>query len=251
MLAMPERGSGSMGKRSHIIQELEHAVGMTSTPDPSDTNLCTPVAVLCDFDNTITAGDSVVLLYESFGGPKCAELTRRWGRGEVSTMEEQQGCFAEMTASRAAMEALLDSVHIDSGFPAFLQFCRRLGYCFAVVSDGLDWIIHYVLRRHGLNGVTVHANEMRFTPQGVRLSFPHHDPDSPLRGISKPSIISRYKARGYQVVFVGDGLTDLEAAPAADLVYAKHELLWHCREQGIKAHGFSDFADLLEKWVPI
>jgi 2-hydroxy-3-keto-5-methylthiopentenyl-1-phosphate phosphatase len=50
------------------------------------------------------------------------------------------------------------------------------------------------------------------------------------------------------VVFIGDGLSDLEAVHVADQVYARDELLEYCREEGIPATGFTDMEDLIQKW---
>jgi len=138
---------------------------------------------------------------------------------------------------------------VDSSFPAFVGFCQEPGYRFTIVSDGMTWMINHILNRHGIRGLTVYANQMHFGLDGVHLSFPWFDPQSPMRGVSKPTIVRRYQAEGDKVVFIGDGLTDLEAAGVADLLYARDQLLEHCRQQGIRVIGFSDFSDLLEKWV--
>jgi 2,3-diketo-5-methylthio-1-phosphopentane phosphatase len=207
------------------------------------------LAVLCDFDGTIVPCDTVELMYQRFAEPPCPDLNEKWIRGEISTQEELQGCFATITASRAEMEAALCAVSIDPAFPPFLAFCRERGYRFAVVSDGLDWIIDLILGRHGLDGLTVYCNRLRFEPGGFRFTFPFFDPESPLRGISKPTIIRRHREEGFRVAFIGDGLSDLDAVPVADVVYAKERLLEYCRDRGIAATEFTDFGDLMEKWV--
>ena len=50
-------------------------------------------------------------------------------------------------------------------------------------------------------------------------------------------------------MFIGDGLTDVEAAEVADVVYARAGLWKYCRERDIPAIEFSDLADLLTKWT--
>jgi 2-hydroxy-3-keto-5-methylthiopentenyl-1-phosphate phosphatase len=216
--------------------------------DASTERTAPDVAVLCDFDGTIVPCDTVEMIYGRFAAPPCDELNQRWIRGEISTQEELQGCFATIKASRDDMEAALVSIGIDPAFPAFLDFCRQRRYRFAIVSDGLDWIIDFILDRHGIDGLSVYCNEVRFQPDGFRFSFPLYDPGSPLRGVSKPSIVRRYQLAGFKVVFIGDGLSDTDAVEVADVVYARATLLDYCRKQGIDAIGFSDFSDLLAKW---
>jgi 2-hydroxy-3-keto-5-methylthiopentenyl-1-phosphate phosphatase len=212
------------------------------TKDAADT-----WAVLCDFDGTVVACETVTLLYRRFAAPSCTELVEQWMRGEIGTQEELQGCFATMKASRGEMEAVLDSVSIDPGFPSFVESCRQRGHAFALVSDGLTWIIDHILARHGIQDVTIYANSIHFEPQGIRLSFPWHDPQYPKRGVPKPIIVRRYQAQGWRVAYIGDGLTDLEVLGVADVVYARDRLLDHAREQGMEVVGFSGFSELLGK----
>lgn len=207
-----------------------------------------PITVLCDFDGTITFCEVIGEIYSKFASGNCDQLVKLWMRGKISTPEEIQGCFATIHASRQELEAQLDTIGIDASFPAFLNFCQNQGYQFAILSDGLQWYIEYVLNKHGISGLNIYANQIKFTASGFEISFPWYDPEMPKRGTSKPSIIKRYQNSGVFVVFIGDGLSDLEAVQFADRVYAKGRLLEHCRQNELPVTGFSDFADLLMKW---
>ena len=167
------------------------------------------VAVLCDFDGTITTGEVLDILYRQFAGADCRELVQLWLRGEISTPQEVQGCFATMTATRSEMEVALNIVQVDPAFRAFVDFCRGRHYRFAVLSDGLQWYIQYILGRHGISALTIYANQIEFLPDGIRISFPWYSPETPLRGTSKPAIIRRYQKEGSQVVFIGEGPSDV------------------------------------------
>ncbi len=204
-------------------------------------------AVLCDFDGTVVPCETVELLYRRFAAPSCLDLVQQWIRGEIGTQEELQGCFATMTASRREMEAVLDTVSIDPSFPAFLELCRRQGHAFALVSDGLTWAIEHILARHGIHDVTIYANQIDFEPQGIRLSFPWHDPQYPKRGVPKASIVRRYQSQDRRVAYIGDGLTDIEVLGVADVVYARDRLLDYAGQHHIEVVSFSDFSELLAK----
>lgn len=207
-----------------------------------------PITVLCDFDGTITFCEVIGEIYKKFASGNCDQLVKLWTRGEISTPEEIQGCFATIHASRQELEAELEAISIDASFPAFLGFCRAQGYQFAILSDGLQWYIEYVLYKHGISGLTIYANQIQFTSTGFEISFPWYDPATPKRGASKPSIIKRYQNLGAHVIFIGDGLSDLEAAQFANHVYAKGRLLEYCRRNELPATGFTNFAELLTKW---
>ena len=204
------------------------------------------LAVLCDFDGTITVGQVLDILYNNFADPCCNELIQRWVRGEISTVEEIEGCFATMKANQAEMEAALDrEAQLDPAFPDLVQFCRQRGYPLAIVSDGLQWYIEYVLNKFGFAGLPVYANQIEFLPDGFRITMPWYDPETPKRGVSKPAILRRYKKEGYAIVFIGDGLSDIEAVPFADIVFA-HQTLWeYCQENGFPAIKIRGLADAL------
>jgi 2-hydroxy-3-keto-5-methylthiopentenyl-1-phosphate phosphatase len=206
------------------------------------------VAVLCDFDGTITPTDVLGVLYRSFAGPGCSDFMRQWLEGEISTPQEIMGCLATAKATQVEMEKALDTVQLDPGFPDLFALCQQQGYPFIVLSDGLRWYIDYILTRHGFCNVIIYANEIHFTSEGVRVSSPWYQPETPRRGTSKPAIIRKYKEDGYCVVFIGDGLTDVEAVEVADVVYARDRLLEYCQKLDIPAIGFSDMQDLITHW---
>ena len=206
------------------------------------------LAVLCDFDGTITPGDILDILYTKFAGPECQELAKKWFKGEISTPAEIQGCFASIRATRGEMESALDPVQIDLSFAGFVRFCREQGYTFAILSDGLGWYITYILQRYGVEGLTIYANEVEFGQDGMLIHSPWYHPDTPLRGTSKPAIVLQYQAEGYTVVFLGDGPTDVEAVEVADIVFAKGRLANYCRTKGVPFTEFNTFSEVIQHW---
>ncbi len=207
-----------------------------------------PTTVLCDFDGTITHCEVIGEIYNKFASGNCEHLVNLWVRGEISTPEEIQGCFATIHATRQEMEAELNTIPVDAGFPALLDYCRNQGYQFAILSDGLQWYIEYILSKHGISGLTIYANQIEFKPSGFEISFPWYNPETPKRGASKPMIIQRYQNSGARVIFIGDGLSDREAVQVADSVYAKGRLLEYCRQNEFPVTGFTDLAELLKLW---
>jgi 2-hydroxy-3-keto-5-methylthiopentenyl-1-phosphate phosphatase len=206
------------------------------------------IAVLSDFDGTITIGGVMDLIYTKFAEPSCWELVQKWIRGEITTPQEIQGCFSSMKATREEMESILDTVQIDPSFPEFVQFCQKQKYLLAILSDGLKWYINYILNRFRIDGLQIYANEINFLPDGYQITTPYFDPITPKRGVSKPRIIEKFKSDGYKVIFIGDGLSDIEAVHVADVIYARDELLNYCVQKNVPATGFSDMRELISKW---
>lgn len=203
--------------------------------------------VLCDFDGTICTANTMDFLYRKFAacGMKFAE---RWERGEISTAEEMRATFATIDASREEMERALSTLEIDEVFPHFLTFCRQRGYDVAVVSDGLEWYIEFILGRHGISDLPIYANCIHFENGDFRFDFPWFHEDTPLRGVSKPRIVTTFKRQGKNVIYIGDGISDADAIHEADLVYARGWLAEHCTELGLEAVIFDRFDELIRKW---
>jgi len=203
------------------------------------------IAVLSDFDGTLTEFMVLHALYEQFADPVTRRANEQWNRGEISTQEETEICFATITATRKEMEAYLDTICIDPGLPRLVDWCASRQAPFAVVSDGFRWYIEYVLKHNGLTGQTIYANEIEFAAEGFKFSYPYAGSDDPLLGISKPAIVRRYQEQGYRVAYLGDGNTDTQAIRAADLVFAKGWLYEYACSQIIDAMEFVSLDDVI------
>lgn len=204
-----------------------------------------PVAILCDFDMTAATTDVIDFIYDHFCGPECQEFRQRWREGLISTPQEIEGCFSSITISTDELKAALNGIELDPAFADLVMWARRKGFEFAIVSDGLEWYIQDILARSGLQNITVYSNQIHFSEAGMRFTYPWFDPKAPRSGTSKGKIIRSYQARPAEVVFIGDGLSDIEASHVADRVYAKDKLLAHCRRSDVPALEFTTLADVL------
>jgi len=201
---------------------------------------------LCDFDGTITSVGLSDFLYRTFAacGMKYSDL---WAAGKISTREEIESSFKTITATREEMEAALATIQIDPCFPAFHQFCREKGYPVAILSDGLDWAINFVLGQGGVSGLPIFSNQIRFTENSFEFEFPYYDSSTPLYGICKRKVVEQFKEDGNHVVLVGDGRTDFDAAGEADYVIASNELLAYCREKSIPHLPYNNFCEITDQ----
>lgn len=83
-----------------------------------------------------------------------------------------------------------------------------------VVSGGLGPAVTAFAAALGIRGADVFAVDVYFGADGAYAGF---DEDSPLaRNQGKVDVLSRLEAEGGPVLFIGDGITDLEAAPVVD-----------------------------------
>jgi 2-hydroxy-3-keto-5-methylthiopentenyl-1-phosphate phosphatase len=206
------------------------------------------LAMLCDFDGTITSIDTVGFLFRKFAAAGL-EYARQMVRGEMDMREELRATFRTVSASKEEMEAALNRVEIDPGFVDFLEFGRAKGYTFAILSDGLDWYIKYILGRYGIDDIDIFANRIFFEEDGFRFEFPWFDEETHRRGVCKPKIARVYRERFNTLVFAGDGISDIDVIHEVDHVFTRGWLAGYCYAKGINNRGFFDWYDLKEKWI--
>jgi 2-hydroxy-3-keto-5-methylthiopentenyl-1-phosphate phosphatase len=137
---------------------------------------------------------------------------------------------------------------IDRTFPAFVAECEEAGIPLAIVSDGLDYAIRRILDSHGLGRLPIIANRLEASgPRSWRLDFPHGNPSCRIAmGNCKCAYAGRARVDQRRVLLIGDGASDFCAASDADLVFAKHRLIEHCRSSGIAYVPITGFADAID-----
>jgi 2,3-diketo-5-methylthio-1-phosphopentane phosphatase len=206
--------------------------------------------ILCDFDGTVSVEDITDSLLERFARPGWQTIEQAWRRGEIGSHDCMAEQVALLDASREEIDAHLDTMMIDRAFAAFVAQAEDAGIPLAVVSDGLDYAIRRILDAHGLGRVPIVAN--RLEPAGERswrLEFPHGHPSCRVAsGNCKCASAAQAKDARRRVLLIGDGASDFCVASEADLVFAKHRLIEHCRAAGIAyvpVTGFADALDLL------
>jgi 2-hydroxy-3-keto-5-methylthiopentenyl-1-phosphate phosphatase len=203
------------------------------------------IEVYCDFDGTITKGDTIDVLLEELAHPSWKEVEQRWERGEIGSRE----CMAQQVpliqGGWAAVEKVLDNVKIDGTFPKFAGWCRRNGVTLKIVSDGIDRVIHHILQREKIRVDNVWANHLIEGEDGrLELTFPHAPQVQGCgSGVCKCKILGMGSSRPLKVV-IGDGRSDFCWAQEADMVFAKTKLLNYCETNDISYVAYEEFTSV-------
>ena len=203
-----------------------------------------------DFDGTIAPIDTTDLVLERFADPAWTAVEDEWKAGKIGSRECLVRQIDLVRASPQALDALLESIEIDPGFPGFVRLCRGYGFATTVVSDGLDRSVGTVLQRAGLT-LPYFANHLEWLGgERWRLGFPHARNDcKALSGNCKCGFANA--ANQPARILIGDGRSDFCVAHRVDLVLAKDKLIQYCREHGLAHQPFTTFAEasgLLEGW---
>ena len=203
------------------------------------------IQVFCDFDGTITTRDTVDVLLSELADPKWEEIEEQWVRGEINARECMARQIPLIRGGWSKVRELLDSLSVTAGAAEFVEWCKSKSIPFVVVSDGLDRVIEYLLKRNGINADAVFANHLLETASGefqlqasARPRFANCQ-----SGVCKCQIVGQ---PAYQIIrtVIGDGRSDFCWAKEADLLYAKYKLVDFATSQGIGHNVFDTFHDI-------
>ena len=207
------------------------------------------IAVLCDFDGTITEKDTTVIVFNKFINGNWKIFNEQLDRGEI-TLEQ---CIREQFSMiKAPKSVILDEAELDvpfrPGFEELVNFCTDNQVPIEIVSAGLDFVINHLLEVRGLEGkARVCAARTRFTGDGIEIdSIELHDGKSV---DFKRDLVDHYKDKKYFVFFIGDGMSDKGAVRGADYVFAikGSRLAEFCKNEGIDNQEMSDFKEVIAR----
>ncbi|HYB06620.1 MAG TPA: HAD-IB family phosphatase [Nitrososphaerales archaeon] len=202
-----------------------------------------PTSLLCDFDGTVTAIDTGVLILDRFAKGDWRTLDELYDLGRATIEEVLSRQFAMVRAEKRAILNEIDAkVYLRRGFNQLVRFCTRAGIPLTIVSYGLDFCIESILGRAGLRGqVELCSPRSKVTPEGIVFTYPKRLASGSVN--MKDDILLGYRESGYRVVFVGDGASDLPAARKADecFVVRGSKLEELCRREGVRCTSVLSF----------
>lgn len=217
---------------------------MSALPDALPMAGARPV-LFFDFDNTITQEDVLDRVIERFSvTDDWRRLENAWARGEIST----QDCLRRQVAGlRASEPELLDFVggfSVDPNFGTIVRWAASEQIELVIVSDNFACLVREILSRHALPDLPLFANELSFVGDRPTARFPFTSPDCARCANCKVTHFKRYS--GCRTIYVGDGLSDVCPALAADLVFAKDSLATYLAGRGVSFETFASLATVAD-----
>jgi 2,3-diketo-5-methylthio-1-phosphopentane phosphatase len=203
--------------------------------------------VFVDFDGTITKVDTCQAMVENFAKDGWQEIDKLWQEKKISTRDCANMTFQLFDATLEDIEKLVDSIEIDEYFPDFLAFCCLQNYSLYILSDGYDFIIEKILKKHNLS-IPFFANQLIYDGH-FQIECPHHNVDCGLCGTCKSGLMNKLRKENQKVIYIGDGFSDTCPASKADIIFAKGSLYKYCLANNIKAIYFDSFRDILNSKV--
>jgi phosphoserine phosphatase len=170
--------------------------------------------VVFDCDSTLSAIEGIEELAR--GNAEVARLTEEAMEGKLALEQVYARRLALVRPTRADVERI-GAAYVETLLPnsrALVAALQALGKRVVIVSGGLLPAVAAAARALHVPGEHVHAVDVRFDAAGRYAGF---DEASPLaRAGGKTTVVAALRRAGEALALVGDGATDLEAAPAAE-----------------------------------
>jgi 2-hydroxy-3-keto-5-methylthiopentenyl-1-phosphate phosphatase len=207
-----------------------------------------PIAVISDFDGTITECDSLTLLLNRFGPSDWEQYEDQYEAGDIKGSEalEKEMSLLNLDISEAA-DIVLKEIVIREDFPHFVKFCNENEIPLTIVSCNFRQLIGAILRKHGLEHIPFRSNEL--VEDGGRImikSGSHPHPECRECHECKALTVKEFREKGFFTIYLGDGLTDRCPAWEADMVFARGRLKSSLDKDGIENDRLDGFKELIE-----
>ncbi len=201
--------------------------------------------VQCDFDGTITEEDMGFLLLDSFASKDWRRLLTEYREDRMSVGRFNTRAFALVKADRQTLLKFVRSkVKIRAGFHELLAYCRRKGFRFVIVSNGLVFYIEAILRDTGVDNIDILAAKADFTSNGIDTKYIGPGGNLLQDGF-KEAYIRLFLRKGYRVVYIGNGISDTSPAKQAYHIFATGELLACCKQTNLNCTPFVGLNDVV------
>lgn len=209
-------------------------------------------AFVSDFDGTLSAKDFYHIIIDKYLGSAGREFYVEWKKTKKINVEFLNKIFGSVNLTEQELLDEILKIPFDDHAKDFINNVRKNSGDFYIVSAGTSYYIKILLEHLDLKDVQVISMEGVYSNGGIKIM-----PDSnslyysEVFGLNKRKVVESIKKKYEYIIFAGDSEPDFEAAKAADMVYARGELVELLTREKLNFKAFSDFKqienDLKEK----
>lgn len=206
-------------------------------------------AVFCDFDGTFSVQDVGSTLARTYLEEVREKLWARFEAGEFEPWEYNMELLDGFEFAPERLHDFLATIDLDPGASALVDWCRKAGVSFRILSDGFDYNLDHLQKLHG---IAFDYTSNHLTYEGDRWKLAPGQPNPACgcgTGVCKRGIIDAARAAnpGLICVHVGNGrISDLCGCIAADLAFAKDTLAPALDDLGESYEPFTSLFDVIE-----
>nr|WP_300004355.1 MtnX-like HAD-IB family phosphatase [Tissierella sp.] len=208
------------------------------------------VAILVDFDGTITTEDTNTRLIDHFGDrDKTRAIRKDFNEGKINFPQYFDKEIDQLRISEEEyIDFLLEEIELSPGFLEFYKIARQKDITIGIISGGFSNGIVPYLKKYGIDDIEIFSNKLIFDENGPSIEFLDGKDtmccDKGPCGNCKIKHYNRYKKIAEKVIFVGDGVTDMPVAEEADIVFAKDALADYLDKKDIGYIEYGTFNDI-------
>ena len=190
--------------------------------------------VFFDFDNTITTRDVFDDMLLRFAeDDSWRSLEERWKNKEIGSRQCLEGQISTIKITKNMLDKYLTTIKIDPYFKRVTNLLKQRRIKTVILSDNFDYILNRILKKNGIKGLEVYSNKARIAGNRLIPSFPFTDGKCRVCAHCKKKNMLTNGSNGSFKIYIGDGQSDACSAEHADRIFAKENLLDHCRREGI------------------
>tara|TARA_Y100000588_G_C14130492_1_gene871365 strand:+ start:121 stop:798 length:678 start_codon:yes stop_codon:yes gene_type:complete len=208
-----------------------------------------PLAVLVDFDGTITTadiGDQVIIKFAECGWEN-ALLKFEAGEINVQELWSYEISLLRKNRESEAINYCVDSAEIRKGFHELVEYCYAKKIKIEVASSGMSFYVDSILEANGFAELPRARPIVQYDCRGHGVMvMPEGINDCSMTALCKCDRIWRLRRYGHRVIFIGDGVSDQCAVSQADIVIATGSLRDICMNKNIDHIPFENFHDVLK-----
>ncbi len=206
--------------------------------------------VFFDFDNTIATIDVLDEVIEKFSVDcEWMKYERLWKSGKIGSRECLENQLTSVRVSEKKLGQYLEKIKLDPYFGPLLRMFRKIGIQPVIVSDSFSFFIESILKNHGLDGIKIYSNWLKFADNRLIPSFPYFNPQFCRRcAHCKRQHLLKNGMENKFIIYIGDGLSDICPAYASDLVFAKGNLLSFLKKNRKLCVAFKSLKDIYHYW---
>jgi 2-hydroxy-3-keto-5-methylthiopentenyl-1-phosphate phosphatase len=208
-------------------------------------------AIQIDFDGTVTLEDVSFMLLDIYVGNEWRKYLEEYSSGKITVGTFNRKVFGMLKADRKTMTDFVltsERVKVRPGFRELVEYCSGKDYKTVIVSNGLIFYIEAILKKSGVSkikGIEIYAAKNEFFPGGMKVAYIGPD-GKELEAGFKEAYTSMLLKKGYRVIYVGNGDSDIYPARQSKYIFATDQLLKRCHTEKLDCIPFNDFFEVIQ-----
>lgn len=183
-----------------------------------------PWVIVTDFDGTLSSYDSIKYLLENYADSKWKDTQEKIDKGDIDNVQGLEQLLKHLIIDwDDALQIIKDSISLDDYLKPFTELLRKKNIPIIIVSSGLDIIINSLLLKDSEDFNLIVANTFEKKGGVIKVINPYKNYSENFTN-TKEALVSQLKNEGSNVIYLGDGVSDIPAAKKADIVFAKKDL---------------------------